>query len=301
MNKPQIAKNGMYKKLLVFFSTPANATVWASFARLVTEIANFVNLNTQLDNYINQQAIGTTGTTNTKTAAFNTMVDDFIAAAAKAYVWAIDNNQSKLVILFDIHKTDLINTTDANALATCYNIYSAINANIATMASVKLVPADVLALKAAYDAFKLQLSAPGDAEAIQVAATQGIEAMMTPIDDSLTLITKLLTSTYQTSNPALIDQFNQDSKIDNLPVHHSGIHTHITNNANATNIEGATITITELGKTSTSDIMGIADIIKVKSGTYHLVITATGYTTQNQIITIKRGVINTMEIKLVHV
>lgn len=63
MNHHQIEKNGMYKKMLIFFADPINSAVWATFARLVTEIANFVSLNNSLTNYLQQQHADIKGVT----------------------------------------------------------------------------------------------------------------------------------------------------------------------------------------------------------------------------------------------
>jgi hypothetical protein len=52
------------------------------------------------------------------------------------------------------------------------------------------------------------------------------------------------------------------------------------------------------GKTTTSDINGLAEIVKIKTGTYNITVTLTGYATQTLKVEIVRGKIQEMEIKM---
>jgi len=54
-------------------------------------------------------------------------------------------------------------------------------------------------------------------------------------------------------------------------------------------IEGATLTITELLRVGTSNILGVAQIAEFVPGIYHVTFVAAGYVTQTQIITVAAG------------
>jgi len=84
--------------------------------------------------------------------------------------------------------------------------------------------------------------------------------------------------------------------IEKLPTHHSGISAHITDAATGKDLEGATLAVN--GKTSTSDIDGIAEIIKIKPDTYNVTISLTGYAPQTMKITIERGKVTELEVKM---
>jgi hypothetical protein len=86
MKHRQIEKTNMYRKMIVFFTNPLNAAIWATFGRLVDEIANFISLNTQLSNYMQQHGADVTGFTTTKNNAFIAMVTLVVKKAKKAYV-----------------------------------------------------------------------------------------------------------------------------------------------------------------------------------------------------------------------
>ena len=54
-------------------------------------------------------------------------------------------------------------------------------------------------------------------------------------------------------------------------------------------LQGGLVTITELMRVGTSNILGIGQIAEFVGGTYHVTFVAAGYVTQTQIITIKLG------------
>ena len=146
MTNNQIAKNNMYKKLLAFFAIPANAAVWAAFARLVTEIANFVSLNGELDQATQTQAQDTKGIAQGKTDAYNAMVKMAVEMAFKAYVWAVDNNNDELTEVFNVQISDFDKIAQQTGFDKVKNIRDGIDGHIAGMAGVNLLPADVIAL-----------------------------------------------------------------------------------------------------------------------------------------------------------
>src|ERR1035437_5244634 len=143
MDHHLIAKNNMYKKLLLFFADIKNSVIWANFQRLKDEIANFVSLNTTLDKYIQEHQIDITRITTDKNNAFADMINITVNKAHKAYVWALDKNNADLTQPFDIQKTDFTHLAESMAFTRVKNIRDAINTNIADMASVNLTTDDV--------------------------------------------------------------------------------------------------------------------------------------------------------------
>lgn len=288
----------MYKKLLTFFAISTNAAVWAAFTRLVTEIANFVSLNADLDQATQTQGYNTKGITAGKSDAFTDMVKMTVDMAYKAYVWAVDNNNDELTEVFNVKLSDFDNTAASTSFDKVKNIRNAINTNIAGMAAVNLLPADVTALDAliaAYDAVK---SAPEVAIGHKETSTDTIVELFHDIDESLELISRLIISQYSTTNAGLVSDFKNNKHIDDLPTHHSGIHTHITDALTGEDVEGAVLSIPAAGKTATSNINGIAEIIKVKSGTYHVFVNKEGYQTQPFKTKIIRGKITSFNIQM---
>ena len=296
MDHHQSEKNGMYKKMLIFFANPINAAVWTSFARLVTEITNFVSLNSSLSNYLQQHQADIKGVTQTKNDAFMAMVNIVVNKAAKAYVWAADTANANLMQIFDVQKSDFLSISETKAYNQIKNIRDALSANIASMASVQLAAADVTAVNAAITAYQNTIGTTGAAQTHKTEGTKAIDAVMVPIDKSLVIIDKLIVSSYTATKPDMVKEYLANRALEKLPTHHSGLSIHITDAETGADLEGAILAVN--GKTDTSDIDGMAEIIKVKPGTYNMSITLADYVTQTTKTVIEKGKLTELEVKM---
>lgn len=296
MNHRQSEKNGMYKKMLIFFADPVNAAVWATFTRLVTEINNFVSLNNSLTNYLQQQHADIKGVTQTKNDAFMAMVNIIVNKAAKAYVWAVDTSDANLMQIFDVQKSDFLGTSETKAYNQIKNIRDALSANVASMSSVQLTEADVADVNAAITAYQNTIGTTGAAQTHKTEGTKGIDSVMVPIDKSLALIDKLIVSSYTATKPDMVKEYLANRVLDKLPTRHSGLSIHITDAETGADLEGAILAVN--GKTATSDVDGMAEIIKIMPGTYNMGITFASYATQTTKIVIEKGKLTELDVKM---
>jgi hypothetical protein len=295
MNHRQIEKNGMYKKMLLFFANPVNIAIWTAFTRLVNEIANFVALNNTLNNYVQQHHAEIKGVTNTKDDAFLAMIAIVVNKAQRAYVWAIDTANDKLAEIFDIKKSDFLNVPESTAYAMIKNIRDALTTNLAAMASVQLVAADLTAVNNAIKAYENTIGTVGAAQSHKTEGTQAIETLIHPIDKSLHIIDKLMDSSYSATHPDMMKEYWLNRDIEKIGTHHSGIQIHVTNATTGADLEGAIMAVN--GKTSTTDINGIAEIIKLRPNSYNLTITFNG-DKQTMKVDVKKGKVTELEIKM---
>ena len=296
MDHRQSEKNGMYKKMLLFFANPINAAVWATFARLVTEITNFVTLNNSLSTYLQQHQADIKGVTQTKNDAFTAMVNIIVNKAAKAYVWAVDTANANLVQIFDVQKSDFLSISETKAYTQIKNIRDALSANIASMASVQLAAADVTAVNAAITAYQNTIGTTGAAQVHKTEGTKAIDAVMVPIDKSLAIIDKLIVSSYTATKPDMVKEYLANRAIDKLPTRHSGLSIHLTDAETGADLEGAILAVN--GKTATSDIDGMAEIVKIMPGTYNLSVTLASYAPQTSKTVIEKGKVTEIEIQM---
>jgi len=88
-------------------------------------------------------------------------------------------------------------------------------------------------------------------------------------------------------------------QLDKLPTHHNGISIHFTDKTTGTDLEGMLLSIN--GKSSTSDIEGVAEIRKIKHGTYNATVSFDGYVSQIIKVVIEKGRVLDLEIKMVKV
>lgn len=262
MNHNQIEKNNMYEKLRVFFAKPGNSAIWATFTRLVSEIANFVSLTNTLKEYIQQHHAETNGLTQTKNEAFMAMINLLVAQAHIAYVWALDTANEEMAHIFDVQKSKFLGISEAKALALVKNVRDALNANIASMESVQLTSDDVKALDAAIAAYENTLGTTGAAQSHRTEATQSIDGIIHAIDKSLDIIDKLLVSKFSASHANMVNEYLLNSSIDKLPTRHNGVSVHVIDAVTGADIANATFSLN--GKTAVTDAEGLAEIIKIK-------------------------------------
>jgi len=224
------------------------------------------------------------------------MVNIVVNKAAKAYVWAVDTANANLMQIFDVQKSDFLSISETKAYNQIKNIRDALSANIASMASVQLAAADVTAVNAAITAYQNTIGTTGAAQTHKTEGTKGIDSVMVPIDKSLTIIDKLMVSSYTATKPDMVKEYLANRVLEKLPTHHSGLSIHITDAETGADLEGAILAVN--GKTDTSDIDGMAEIIKVKPGTYNMTVTLTDYVTQTTKILIEKGKLTELEIKM---
>jgi hypothetical protein len=296
MTHRHLSKIGMYKKLLIFFSATTNSSVWTLFARLVTEIANFVSLNSKLASAVQQHEVETNGVTKVKNEAFQNMVQLLVTKAQKAWVWALDNNKTNLIEIFDVHSSDFNYISEEKALAKVKNVRDALNSNIAAMTSVQLTAADITAINNAITSFQNTLGTIGTAQSHKSGGAEAINDIIRAIDKSLSIIDSLIVNTYSASNPDMVKEYLLNRNIEKMPTHHSGATFHIKDAVTGEDIQGAVIALN--GKTTTSDIDGIGEIIKVKPDNYNATIKMANYVDHNLKISIERGKVTEVEVLL---
>ena len=78
------------------------------------------------------------------------------------------------------------------------------------------------------------------------------------------------------------------------PFHRHGLSIHITDAETGADLEGAILAIN--GKTTTYDIDGMTEIIKIKPGTYNMSITLADYVTQTTKTVIEKGKLTELEV-----
>jgi len=297
MNNKQTAKKNMYNKLLVFFKKIENAAIWAAFQRLVDEIADFITNDGELEKFMQQQQQETKGVTTDKETLFLAAVNLVVKYARKARVWAEDINNATLEAVFDIRKDDFTKIAEDLASEKLKNVRKALNDNLASLGGVNVVQANIDVIDAAISAYEAAEGTPGAAESEKEAGTEGIEVIMDNMDKNLEVVDDLMVSEYEESNPAMVEEYLNNRKIETVGVHHQGFSADITYEDN-TPAQGVGMRIVELNKSGISDILGHVENIRGKIGTYHIEFSGAGIETQTLIASIKRGIILNLVVKV---
>ena len=297
MNRYQTEKMNMYKKMLIFFASFLNKTVWATFKRLTDEIAKFEKLNTPLSNYVRQHHTDIKGITTSKKNAFTTMIILVVKKAKKAYVWAVDTDNDNLAQTFDVQKSDFLKISEYKAYIIVKNIRDTISANIDSMESVKLTVADVKDLNEAIKAYESNIDTAVTAKSQKTEGSIAMEDLLHPMDKNLDLIDNLMVSSYSNSHPDMVKEYFLNQNIDKLPTRQSGVSAVISDAVTGARLKGAMLTINS--KTAKSDLEGLAEIIKMKPGIYLGKVSHVNYATQDVWLVIERGKITEIRVKMV--
>jgi hypothetical protein len=255
-----------------------NASVFASFTRLNDEFATFNSALLSIKVTAQRQILDRKGIAVQKKKARKAMASTVTNYADLAYVWASDVKNAELQQVFDIAQRRLLNGPGSSAIDKSRNIAKAISKNIGSLAPYRILPADLAIINASIDAFSGVLVSPADARTRAYTATHSLPALFKKADTSLQLFTKLFLSQYSQSHPHLVREFKIDHRLGKPAVRHTGITAHITFPAGE-DAEGVQMQIPELKKTATSDISGIAQIIRCKPGRYHVEFSYPGYIT----------------------
>jgi hypothetical protein len=285
MTLSQIAKNRMYKNVLGFLNT--NASAWAGFTRLVTQIAQFTGLNTTLDGFIEQQAQTSKGYTGNKNSILAALIAGTVATARKALVYAVDQNNDVLVQLFSIEKTGLSILSQNVALAHIQNIYDAVSPLATALQPYNVSAADITLINHGITAFKAAQPGTGNARALRKAGTQGIKDTIVSIDASLGIMDDLII--HGISNAGLVAAYRNNRKLDPVGVRHTGVIATITDAVTGAPVANVKMEIAALGKSATSNLQGVAEIISMKPGLYEVAFTTRGFASQTLVLKIDRG------------
>jgi len=297
MNHTQIAKNNMYGKVNTYFDDTTHSIVWKQFERLVDEVTKFKTNNATLASYIQQHKVDTSGVTQTKNTALNAMVSIVVRASQKAYVWALDNSNQRLAAIFDVQTSTFSKANETTVFAKAKTIRDTLTQNIESMKSVELTPADLTAINAAISAYEAAIGTTGNIQSHKTAGTKGIVDVQKKMDQSLVIIDNLMVSHYKETNADMVQEYLLNRIVEKMPTHHSGISIHVTDATTGEELEGAVLAIG--GKTSTTDIDGDVEIIKITPNTYNAVVSFNGYASQTTKVVIERGKILDLEVKLV--
>lgn len=276
-----------------------NTNKFSGFTRLTSEISTFSDNRLKLDVLSKQQAMVTTGMTVDKALAFADLGVLLVNTCSKAIIWARDTSNMTLAAVFAVTKGSYSKQTHSKKLAQANNIVTALTANTAALAGYSVKDTDILAISNGISACGGHMVAPGAVANSKKTATKAIKDMLKAISNSLDIIESLISGEFSVSDPYLVDEFDNNRRIDLNGVRHTGISATINDAATGKAIENATISIDALKKTATSGITGLAEIKPMKSGIYHINIGAEGYTAQTQDITVARGKVVELAVVLI--
>src|SRR4051812_36493077 len=192
MTSLQAHKLSLLLKVKTFLDQ--NTAVFSSFTRLNDELSNFNSILLSIKVTAQRQVINTRGIAVQKKKARQAMALTVARYARLARVWAYDTNNKQLQELFDIPKRDMLNGHGQDAINKAKNVAKGISENIGSLATYRILPANLTAINAAITEFVSVSPSPATARARHKTATESLPVLFRKAGDSLKSITDLFIS-----------------------------------------------------------------------------------------------------------
>ena len=246
-----------------------------------------------------------TGITSGVKALKKNMADTMIIYAKKGLPLARLAGETELVKILEHGASYINNAAKTVALSRARIMKKTLADNHDVFSNIK--PADIAdmdAVIAAYDEVKVDTQ-----DAIDDKKEDGTAAIYKGYvkgNAALKNIYDLFYGEYQKTDPVLVKKLADCMAIDKTGVHHTGITALFIDGNPPTGaptnlLEFGLMKVMELNKQALSDINGVASLIKIKPGTYHIEFSKVGFVTKVMIVKIKRGQILTLEVTLARV
>lgn len=299
MNKNEIAKNKMYKTVIALLDEKINS--FTGYTRFVQEIGTFKGYNHTLDGLIKLQNKSSTGETEAKNNGLEALIEKTVKLSRKALIYAQDINDPVLQKLFNI-RTSNLRSAEVIMLADIDEICTVLQGiDPAALADHAITPEDLKVFREEIEKVKKNSTSTNTVQNTTETATVGLKACMKNMDASLYKMDDMIESHYEDSQPLLVEEYFKSRGIDSPAVRHSGYHFVFTDVATHQVVEGVQVRIKDQNKAAVSDIHGDARLIAIKSGTYHVDVTAKGYAPQSLTLTVIRGKVVDLDVALVRV
>ena len=290
MNTIQNDKYSVFQQILLFLAAYSSAFVGNT--QLLSAITNFKGFVVAIDVVsAKKQQKATKPQTKMKAAARKGVIVQLEAACLVALEWAKSQKNEQLIKDFTITTSSFKGKINAMLILANYT-YGVLNANkAALLAATSITAAQLTDIGTQIALLQTLQKAPAAARTSQKTVTSlYIPAFANATAGKETLV-NLINGAYSigaNANQQMVLDLN-NALVFGGNVQHTIIKATFYTLGTTNGIDGASMTITELMRVGTSNILGVAQIAEFKPGTYHVVFSAAGHVSQTQIKTIGAG------------
>ena len=300
MTSTQTAKFNVYNKIAIFLL--AYATSFAGLIRLLKAVSDFTKSFSDLKKLLpistEQPSMPKT---ITKNEVFDSMINQVLSLANRAYLFASDTSNNALLETFHVEVNYFFILAEPAKILLAQNILLALNANSAALiAGYDITALELTTLGNDITSAQNEIAAPSAQISSNKAANDAIIAGFLNVDAKVLLLEKAIFGRFKSgpaANETLINNFDY-AKVMSLKTIHTTLAAKL-KDIDGNDIEGGTASIligTET-KEGTSDITGAVVVESFRGGTYHVTFSAVGYISQTIILKFLQG--KTTEITVV--
>ena len=214
MNKIQKGKRNAFGKLITVLGE--NTALVKGYIALEKNIITFNKQVQEIDD-TNDISVGGRGRGNQlKTQAFENMVIFVVALCRKAFAWALETKNPKLVDFYDVVKTDFVDLSSSDVISMAENLVKGLENDKANLADYNITDAKIIEAQKLIDAYKTENPAPMVRIKKTAEANKKLVLLFAETDETVKKIVYLIEGEYYESNKEFVSLVQSAKAIDNI-------------------------------------------------------------------------------------
>ena len=296
LSRIQAREYNRFKKLEDFFKT--EMAIYASFAPLATEVTAFTNNLNHLGELIPVKAETTVGITADKTILKRELASATALVCWKTKAYALRFSQPELAAQMSTSATTIFKMKDADVMGFATSIVNLLTPLLPDAAYVPYgitsTSLDTITVMATN--FNNFIGMVRQTDTNSTIANTAIDKVITLLQTHIRHF-DLLIGEFENTSPGFVQGYYINSSPDNVGIRHSGIEG-VVRDAHGQPIANATIQLEDTDKKVVTNLAGAYRLDHVRAGDYMVIVSASGYTSQQVAHHINRGKIDELNFQL---
>jgi len=209
--------------------------------------------------------------------------------AGPGRAWAAQNNDDTTYQALNVSEGKIKREEDDVAGPVCQAIYNILNANIAALTPFGLLPAMLGELNTAITDYMAIVPLPNNAINLRQTYTTNIDTQVTETSEFLERQLDNIVRGQINANPDFVSNYFNARVINDPPVHSTTFKITVLNAAGNVPMLNARAEAIGTSQIAFTDANGFCELKKFPKGTYTILVTATGFVPQQQIVPIGLG------------
>jgi hypothetical protein len=297
MNARQKAKSDMCK--VVEQVCDENAGILSEIAAFQTAVNKFKTLLAQLLETEQIRSLPLTGITADKSLDRANLCRLSANLAGYIYAYASVAKNETLKAEVNYSHSKLLLMREDQLVAATQNIHALGTTNNGALKDYGVTDAKLTELQTAIDVFKASMPKPRVAKGQKITLTANRDEIFDQIDDILINQMDVLVPNYEETHPDFVHRYREARKIKDPATTKTQLKGKVTNAADNSPINDATITVVELGLSATTNLAGEYQFKPIDYGEFTVKVTATGFQDlEVDEVKIKLGEINSLNLQI---
>jgi hypothetical protein len=297
LNDDQSREYNRFQKMFNFFGE--NTTVFSTFPPFASEVADFNTNFGDLQSYVPQKDASGKGITIGKKDLKTDISNETSDLCSTVAAYAVTYGNTDLASQMNHNKSYIYKQKDADILGFVTKVTNAITPLLTDPNFTPYgITADTLAaIVADATTFNGNIGQASLVDEGSAAANVEINKIIGLLEANNKQFDRLINN-FSKKNSTFVTTYHLASAVDNSGIHHSGFEGNITDATTGNPLANVLINLLNTLKTTTTDLLGNYELIRIPPGNYQVTFSASGKTSKTIILHVTRGRIATMNISL---